>query len=58
MTVDKNWGVRDMSGFFGPEPFLASTEKEAREIWDGDTSSVIVKRANRYAPWEVVPDAG
>jgi len=50
--MSKNWGVRDTSGFFGPDPFLAETEAEAREIADGDAFAVIVRRNSEHEGWE------
>lgn len=54
LSEAKNWGVRDISGMFGSEPFLAATEREARTIWGGDTLSVMVRRADENSQWEVV----
>jgi len=49
----KNWGVRDTSGFFGPAPFLASTEAEAREIAGDDAFAVIVRRDSEAGGWRL-----
>jgi len=49
----KNWGVRDTSGFFGPSPFLAATEAEAREIAGDDAFSVIVRRDSESDDWRL-----
>jgi len=50
--MSKNWGVRDTSGFFGPDPFLAETEAEAREIAGEDACAVIVRRNSEGGRWE------
>lgn len=49
--MSKNWGVVDTSGFFGPEPFLAADEAEAREIAGDDSLCVIVTRESEDAAW-------
>jgi hypothetical protein len=52
-TQVKNWGVRDTSGFFGPDPFLAETEAEAREIAGDDSFAVIVRRDSEAGDWRL-----
>lgn len=48
------WGARDISGMFGPEPFLMPSEAEARKQAKGDPYTLVVRRESVDSAWEVV----
>lgn len=54
MIAEYEWGARDISGMFGPEPFKMPSEKEARKQAKGDPYTLVVRRAIGADKWEVV----